>query len=489
MTMHIRNSTPPGRREGARAPVRFALASVCAALGFAAACHLLDISNPDVVPAGTLTGAANLPTIRGGAIGDFALAYSGSGATGSQGTIEGQIMVSGLLSDEWINTETFPDRVQVDARQTDPTSGTMAGVFTTLARARVSTEYGVAQFRQFADTTTNTGLSELLSLNGFTYLMFAENYCSGVPFDNPQPDGTVIFGQPLTTMRMLDTALNRFNQAIATAKVLPVAQQPPFLRLAAIGKARALLDEGLDSIADTVVSAANVPTGFSYVIQHDLTSLRQQNGVFAGDAKYKRYGVADKEGGNGIPWRSSPDPRTPFFRKPATNKGFDNSTPQYDEYRYIDERASVTLATGAEARLINAEAALQRGDTVTFLAILNGLRAAPPPYFLVGDTTGLTSTVAPLSPLASPTSDTAAVSLLFNERAHWLWLTGHRLNDLRRLVRTKGVRGGFGRAVNSVFPTGPYFKNGLTYGNDVNLPVPVTEQNNPNFQQCLDRLP
>ena len=199
--------------------------------------------------------------------------------------------------------------------------------------------------------------------------------------------------------------------------------------------------------------------------------------------------MADREGGNGLAWISAPDARTPVFRVPATNKGFDNATPQYDQYRYIDEKASVTVATGAEARLINAEAALQRGtsaDSAAFLAFLNGLRAAPPLYFLIGDPTLNTQTIPPLAPLAAPASAAAAISMLFNERARWLWLTSHRLNDLRRLVRPQGTRGGYGLAVNSVFPTGPYFKNGLTYGNDVNLPVPVTEQNNPNFTQCLD---
>jgi hypothetical protein len=91
--------------------------------------------------------------------------------------------------------------------------------------------------------------------------------------------------------------------------------------------------------------------------------------------------------------------------------------------------------------------------------------------------------------LATPASSAAAVNLLFTERARWLWGTGHRLNDLRRLVRAVGTRGGYGRAENTVFPNGPYFKNGLVYGTDVNYPVPLDETNNPNFTQCRDRLP
>src|ERR1041385_8129626 len=96
-----------------------------AVLGLTAgACHLLEPNTPDVVPAGGLDDPLALPTIRAGAIGDFGIAYTGSGASGSGGTVEGQVLASGLLADEWINTETFPDRVQTDARQTDPASGT-----------------------------------------------------------------------------------------------------------------------------------------------------------------------------------------------------------------------------------------------------------------------------------------------------------------------------------------------------------------------------
>ena len=94
-----------------------------------------------------------------------------------------------------------------------------------------------------------------------------------------------------------------------------------------------------------------------------------------------------------------------------------------------------------------------------------------------------------MAALTNPANPTAAIDLLFSERARWLWGTAHRLNDLRRLERAVGVRGGYGRPDASVFPTGVYFKNGLTYGTDVNFPIPLDEQNNPNFQQCLDRLP
>jgi hypothetical protein len=452
------------------------------------ACNLLDVTNPDVVPAANLNDPNALPTIRAGAIGDFDLAYGGSGASGSSGTNEGQILATGMLGDELINTETFPDRVQEDARQTDPASGTFATVFTNLSRARASTEGAAAKFKALSDTTTNSGYSEMTSLAGFTYVMFAEGYCSGVPITNLTASGSLIYGTPLTTVQLLDTAIARFTTALAAAGALTV-NQANMQALANVGLARANLDLG--NFAAAATAAGAVPTGFAYLTQYDLNTTRQNNGVFNGIRNFKRYGVADKEGGVGLPYISTVDPRTPIFRSPGTNKGFDGVTPQFDQLRYWDKKADIPLATGLEARLIQAETFLQTGDTVNFMAQLNGVRAAPPTYILAGNPAAPTTTTpAPLGAMAAlstPASPAASIALLFSERARWLWLTGHRLEDMRRLIRVGG--GGYGLAANTVWPNGAYFKNGLTYGGDFNLPVPLIEQNNPNFTACLDRNP
>jgi len=467
------------------------LALVSAVALAAFGCHALDVQTPDIVPPTSLNDPNALPTLRAGAIGDFEIAYDGSGAQGSSGTTEGQVAASGTIADEWVNTETFPDRVSADARTVDPSSATYATIFANLNRARVSTENAAARFRALADSTTNPGAAEMLTLAGLTYVMLAENYCNGVPLDQLNADGTVTHGVQLTTSELLDTAQNRFTQALAAASAVDTAnsvRRVRFVAFASLGLARTLLDKGDAVGASAAASDALVPTSFSYVVEHDLNSFRQQNGVFNGNRNFKRYGVADKKGGVGFPYMSVADPRTPFFRSPAANLGFDKKTPQFDQLRYVDQKASTTVATGAEARLIDGEASLLAGDTVGFMGRLNALRAAPPGYFLVGNPPGPIPASA-LAPLATPTSDTAAVSLLFAERARWLWFTAHRLNDLRRLVRPVGQRGGYGYAVTAVFPNGAYFKNGLVYGNDVNLPVPLTEQNNPNFVQCIDRNP
>src|SRR2546430_6156807 len=76
----------------------------------------------------------------------------------------------------------------------------------------------------------------------------------------------------------------------------------------------------------------------------------------------------------------------------------------------MDEKASVTLATGAEARLISAEAALQRGASDTMLILLNALRASPPTYFLNAG-----ATIPAMTALAAPVGSTAAVDLRSEE--------------------------------------------------------------------------
>jgi hypothetical protein len=136
----------------------------------------------------------------------------------------------------------------------------------------------------------------------------------------------------------------------------------------------------------------------------------------------------------------------------------------FHQLKYSDRDVDVVLASGTEARLIQAEAQLEAGNSA-WLGTLNALRAA-----------------AGLGQLTDPGTPATRVDLLFRERAFWLWLTGHRLGDLRRLVRQ------YGRVATSVFPTGAYSQGG-TYGNDVSLPVPFEELNNPLAEECDASVP
>ncbi|MEP6508790.1 MAG: hypothetical protein ABJC63_11240, partial [Gemmatimonadales bacterium] len=141
----------------------------------------------------------------------------------------------------------------------------------------------------------------------------------------------------------------------------------------------------------------------------------------------------------------------------------------------------VAIVNGVEARLIEAEAQLRSGNAA-WLATLNTLRAS---FQTLKEPTNTTTATASLAPLVDPGTNVAQEDLVFRERAFWLFGRGHRLADMRRLVRPV-AQGGFGRAVNSVFPNGPYFKGG-EFGGDVNVIVPQLERNNPNFSGCTNR--
>ena len=143
----------------------------------------------------------------------------------------------------------------------------------------------------------------------------------------------------------------------------------------------------------------------------------------------------------------------------------------------------LTLASGLEARLIEAEAALNAGDA-SWLTTLNALRTTCTDAGSCPDPAPAgTGGVAGLPPLTDPGTPDARVDLLFRERAFWLFMTGHRQGDLRRLLRQ------YHRQQNQVYPTGLYSGGLGTYGNDVTVPIPLSERANPLFTGCFNRNP
>jgi hypothetical protein len=285
---------------------------------------------------------------------------------------------------------------------------------------------------------------------------------------------------------MFDTAAARFNAAISGLGSASDAPSNQARNLARVGLGRALLNRGQYATAATTVSA--VPTTFIYFDGHSANTPREENSLWNLNGSNRRYTLSDREGINGLPFRSANDPRIPWLDQ--GRNGFDAATRLFEQLRYPNRDANVPLADGIEARLIEAEAALQAGDPVTWINILNSLRsqvralmtarfqnyATNNPNAFVTNTT--------LAPLTDPVTKTAREDLMFSERAFWLFATGHRLGDLRRLIVQ------YGRAANTVFPTGAWHKGGI-YGNDVNMVVPFNEEQNSLFVRanCVTTVP
>jgi starch-binding outer membrane protein, SusD/RagB family len=420
-----------------------------AGLAAISACNL-DVVTPDVVPPSATSGASALPTLLAGAVGDFAVAYAGVN-NGNNG--EGIVLNSGLFTDEFTSADYFSTHIEVDGRRVQPPNGSNTGVMRSLFRALTSANSTAARYVQ-AGSPNDPGHARVLSLAGYVYTLISEDYCSGVPFSTINDDGSFNYGSPLTSAQMRATALAKFDSAITVATA---AQDDQQRFLAEVGKARVLLDGGQFSAAAAAV--ADVPDDFNFSTEHGVIDPRTENGVYALTWVNSRYTTTDNEGGNGLAFVSAADPRLVF--QDLGTSAFDSQTEIFAPDKYSSYSSPVAIATGTEARLIEAEAALQAGSYPTALGILDALRAA--------------KQMGPLVPAATPS---AQVDQLFAERAFWLFGTAHRMGDLRRLVSSQ-----YGRAMTDVYPSGRYAK-GTTYGDQVAFPVPQTEENNPNFTQA-----
>jgi hypothetical protein len=422
------------------------------ALGLLTACGLLDTETPDIIQPGDVETAAGAQSRRLGVLSDWAFIRDGDGTE----FVDGEILLTGLMADEFVLSTTPPGEQEIDQRKVAITNVGVDSLFLLMHRARAEAEDAAAALQRLVpDPDTVTGIPEMLAVAGYTYISFGEDFCSGVPFSRVDGD-TVVFGAPETTAQAFTRAVERFDEALAHPAITE-----DVANLAAVGKGRALLN--LDLVDEAVAAVAAVPTEFQFVTEHAESPQKLRNAIFSYGSDFL-WSVSDLEGDAGLPYRTAEDPRVPFVDE--EDVGLDGSTAQFTLTKYPDASAPVVVADGIEARLIEAEAQLRASDFGGMTTTLNDLRA--------GADIGLAD-------LDVPGSATEAEDLLFSERAFWLFATGHRLGDMRRLIRQ------YGRTEDQVFPTGTYFKGG-SYGTDVNLPIPRSEHNNPSAQNgCLDR--
>jgi hypothetical protein len=315
---------------------------------------------------------------------------------------------------------------------------------------------------------------ELYALDGYTEIMLADLFCSGVPLSTLDFHGDFTYKPGSTTVQVYLDALAKFDTALT---LVPASDS--LARLAQVGKGRAYLDLG--NYAAAADDVTTVPDGFLYQV-----SVNRNNFNIANSSNTFTATISDHEGQNGLPFLSSGDPRSTADTLLSSGPSWPYVSltfpAKYGAALSGTGIAPVMLASGVEARLIEAEAALQRGDTTTWLATLNALRASAP----IPGTTQPNPQALP--PLSDPHDAVARLDTLFTERAEWLFLTGHRQGDLRRLLRQYGSNAAF--TPQKVYPTGAYLAPGTgLYGTDVVAPIPPTESANPDFHGCLTNEP
>jgi len=401
----------------------------------------------------------------------------------------------GLLSDEFTFAQFVFDQYggdsNIDARRTSPTGvhqddGT--SLLSNLLVARSDLLLAAPKLAQYEPAAGQQKVGEAFALIGHIELMLAEDFCAGIPLSRDLPGSGIEYGTPLTLDSLYGTALTHFDSALAHAN-----GDPEILALAHLGAARAHLGRGEFAAAGTSASLANVPTDFVYNIETSPDGSVGGVNLYQVVAAYgacEPFNVSDREGGVGVDYISANDPRLGF----STTAGLTCDSaysalaaaplvtgPLYFPTKFNPPSTSIPLASGVDARLIEAEAALHANNIGLWTSLLDELRAIAPSTYVHA-----VNAIAPLSDDSTTTaSSDLRIDVMFRERAFWLFGTGKRLADMRRLVRR------YNRTVDQVYPHGGYIgamqnSDITTYGGDISLAIPSpTTTQNPQYHGCM----
>lgn len=408
------------------------IVAVAALLG-ASACDTVDRLLTVTTP--SRLGEANFLVPQNGAL------ISASAVADFECALGGYIVASGLAAGELVEgTQTAArwsyDRRDVQANEALYASNGCAaiGTYTPLNTARFTNDQAVRLLEGWTDAQV-ANRQRLIGLNaamaGHSIVLLAEGFCECV----------IDLGPALTTAQAMDSAIARFDKAIAAATA---ANATDVLNLARVGKARAQLGKG--DLAGAAATAAPVPTEFVFNATHDLNAGTRNNIIFA--QNNQGFAVSVAPAYRAMTVGSVADPRV------RAVDGGRNTTDQinrlWTQQKYTSLTAGTPIASGVQARLIQAEG-LGAGQGV---AIINTLRAR----------TGVAL------PALTAAEQSAFIATVMEERNRELWLQGHRWFDMNR------------RSLPQVPASGVAYSKGGIYGNQRCWPLPDVERfANPNI--------
>ena len=464
--MHI------NQRGGRRLVAAGALALLLVPLG---ACEstrhqLLDVDTPDIINPSAVTSPEAADALRIGALARLRGVAAGG---------EGAWLLGTLITDEWRSSDTFSQRNETDQRTIQESNANVQTMYTGLHQVRNSAREAIAALTQYKPTPA-WGLGQMWWTLGWNEMTLAQVFCNGIPLGDAST-GTLVYTVPLTNDDVYKVALAHMDTALTFLSATDGATVA-IKNLVLITRARIMVDLGQFDAAAALVS----PIATTYanpVVTFSLTS--GDNQIWSLNNSAKRWTVGDSLDflgriNNAIPYASAKDPRVPVtgstLGTSAAGRGFDGSTNLVSQQLWGRSDAT-NMASGIDARLIEAEARLHANDIAGMMGFLNGLRGTSQQ---VGLNAGTPVTSGVMPALATPATQAAAIDLFFREKAFWQFSRGFRLDDLRREIRQ------YSRTQDTLFPTGSAMKSG-PYGTDVNFPVTTNEYFNPNFKGCLDR--
>lgn len=466
-----------------RAPVPRIL-GVGALLVVVGATGCKDLTGSQALPSGTPD-----PSLFNTTAGALGMRNSALFDVGS--TIPFVVLDMGLFTDEvesplvgvpagTVTSKTFPLDERILPEQTSGTSTRADNDYAGLQGIRGDVSLALPALAAY-DTASNVSLlrGELYALDGYAEILLADFFCSGVPLSTLDFQKDYTYHASSNTLQVYQDAITQEDSALAL--LAGASASDTVLNLARVLKGRALLGQGKYAAAAQAV--ALVPDGFQYRMTVPWTPPTTDLAI-AFISTLNAVPLSNNEGGNGLPYLSSGDPRTAETVLDNTTFGVEFGLPtRYNATISNTNYVVFPVANWIEARLIQAEAALQAApNDPAWLTLLNHLR-------LTATVPGMAQPFPATDTLTDPGSgaglDTARIALLFRERAYWLYLSAHRQGDARRLIRQYGQ---YGFTQDHVYPTGRYLAPGVgTYGTDVTAPIPSGEYANPLFHGCLDR--
>ncbi len=393
----------------------------------------LEQSNPGQILVRDAYVRENAALLVNGAIGDFECAY------------QRYVVGGGLMSDELANAWLHSTNYMFDARHhptngsygtTGCTSAQFMGIYTPLSVARTSADTILARLEEWTDEQVEDRqslIAQAAAYAGYSLLLLGEAMCSAA----------INIGPEMTPDQLLAEAESRFDRAITAANA---AGDETMLHFATLGRARTRLELG--NLAGAAADAATIPDGFVVDAVAGDGSTRVHNMVWVHlDVAGNAYSSIEDIWENATDM-GAPDPRVTVINTGRT--GSNGNTIILAQAKYPTRSSPVPIARTAEARLIVAEHLVSTGDLQGAEDIINELHAAAglPEY----DVTGLTAD--------------EVMQHVIQERAHELFLEGHRFADANRYELP-------------LYPAaGVPFPNGGTYGDQRCFPLPDVERNN-----------
>jgi hypothetical protein len=427
----------------------------------------LDVTDPDIVePEDVYNDPNSVPIIIAGLVEDF------------QSSLDSYVLFSGMFVDEFIHSSTYPNEIRVDRREIIP--GEVGEPYPQLHTSRMSADAALLAFESMQEDPAadpdllRRGLAYALYYGAYARLLLAEMYCQSI-LGGGDPAAVGFEPAPLLPDERMREALVRFAQAEEAAGA---AGMQDLATAARIGRARAHMWLGEYSAAASLI--AGVDPEFRFFARYSSNSPFQWNYVYAythGDIVEIRYTVGDGSAPTRFlekfafydEWVDTglidPEPG-PVFQT------FDATIPVSLQLIYgggevppnpAGRAAPIIIASGFEATVMQAEAAYRAGDLDRAELLINERL-----------TTGMNPHGKTFAPVRFTGDFEADIREFGRAYSAGLWLTGHRLGFMRRVLRNDGV---------DLYPT-------EQPGRDTAFPIMLQEvDNNPSVTEACPTGP